>query len=437
MGFRCVPPQCSEAVHCALSEMLPADGGRWVPVANGVPSERWWSVEWSPERAIFLASSADGGAMTSPDGFVWTARNTPYNNQWRSVVWSPQRSLFVVIGSCCGPGNRIMTSSAGTSFTLRSEPSNNQFVSATWSPQLGLFVAVSIWRHISGGRVMTSSNGVSWTIRSTPADLEWWGVTWSSDLGLFAAVSSTGSNFRVMTSSNGVSWTLRATPADLQWQNVVWVSGLGIFVAVARSGNGNQAMTSSNGLTWALQSTPPFAMAWFSVAWSEELGVLVATAASGTHPDRVMTSRDGSHWEMQPSPSGTWTGVTWSPELGIFVAVGTSGSHRVMVATPYCRAGTAQVGTTDHCIREECQNSTSQWRETCLSSYCSFGFFTLNGTCVVRLLFLLLQILLLFFEAGSWLFSTQHVRRLRVPEAWYKRVPPRVSLVQLGQCGHP
>lgn len=47
--------------------------------------------------------------MTSPDGFSWTIRTSPVDNQWISICWAASISTFAAVANT-GTGNRVMTS---------------------------------------------------------------------------------------------------------------------------------------------------------------------------------------------------------------------------------------------------------------------------------------------------------------------------------------
>ena len=62
--------------------------------------------------------------------------------------------------------------------------------------------------------------------------------------------------------------------------------------------------------------------------------MFLAVAESGSG-NRAMTSADGIHWTLSPTPAdNNWQSVCWSPELGLFAAVANSGSgNRAFSAT--------------------------------------------------------------------------------------------------------
>ena len=171
--------------------------------------------------------------MTSPNGQVWTSRDTTgLDLSWESVTWG--NGLFVAVASS-GVGNRVMTSPDGVTWTSRTSAADNNWSAVTWGNNL--YVAVS--NTGTTNRVMTSPDGITWTIRTSAADNSWTDITYGN--GLFVAVSSSGTGNRVMTSSDGITWTSRTSAADNTWQTVTY--GNGLFVAVSDSGTTNRVMT--------------------------------------------------------------------------------------------------------------------------------------------------------------------------------------------------
>jgi hypothetical protein len=185
--------------------MSSTDGKTWTIVS--IPEHlNWMAISWSPELRLFVAVAAaspiDGfnaGIMTSTTGTSdWTMQTNPaeISTQWRGVCWSSELGLFV---ACAGNGlQRIATSPDGIIWTLRNT-GNNAINSVAWSPELGIFVAPVYQKNL----VLASFDGIIWTEitgLSINNDNDFTSVCWSPELGIFAACAGSGTN-RIITSS--------------------------------------------------------------------------------------------------------------------------------------------------------------------------------------------------------------------------------------------
>ena len=182
VGNRWDVPGISAAGHVVYSALpklnghLPADG-------------RTYSISAFPTLAKRLGRISNGlSAMV--------ARNSAADNNWYSVCWSPERALFVAVG-ISGTGNRVMTSPDGITWTARNSAADVEWIRVCWADGPGVFIAVA--QTGSGNRVMTSPDGITWAVRPTPADNSWSGICWSQELSTAVAVAQTGTGNRVMT----------------------------------------------------------------------------------------------------------------------------------------------------------------------------------------------------------------------------------------------
>jgi hypothetical protein len=129
----------------------------------------------------------------------------------------------------------------------------------------------------------------------------------------------------IMTSSNGITnWETQTqmTPVDNSWESVAWSPELGVFVAVSSTGTNDRVMTSSDGTLWEVRTTP-VDNNWESVAWSPGLSTFVAVSSTGTG-DRIMSSTNGTDWETHTNPVDiNYVSIVWSPGLNIFAASAT------------------------------------------------------------------------------------------------------------------
>lgn len=130
-------------------------------------NQNWNAVTWSPELGLFCAVSAAAanGAMTSPDGLVWTNRTLPAALNYNSLVWAAELGIFVAI---IGQGTALfLTSADGINWTTRSSiASNPNWSSITWSPQLGVLVAVAAG--VTGKRGLVSRSTADFSPVTNP-----------------------------------------------------------------------------------------------------------------------------------------------------------------------------------------------------------------------------------------------------------------------------
>jgi len=281
--------------------------------------------------------------MTSPDGVVWTQRNTPAINvvqAWRGICWADGLGLFVAVGIA---GDRVMTSPDGINWTPQVAAVANDWQSIVWASGIGLLVAVS---NIGGANsAMTSPNGIAWTLRATPftgAQL-WTGVTYAPTIGTLCAVSAGGAvtipGFvgRAMTSVNGINWFLRDVPLGTGGPGpnaIAWSPKLVLFAAVKAPAGGvyDNVVTSPDGISWTQQTVPVTGgaiQAWTDIVWSPEQEMFAAVASGSDVSKRLMTSLNGIDWFINVSNVNTltdniWEGLAWSPALNLFAVVASS-----------------------------------------------------------------------------------------------------------------
>jgi len=138
----------------------------WKPLAN---SNNWYSNTWSSELGIFCMVGGSGGVVTSPDGFTWTSRTTPFSSNLSEIAWSPELGLFCVTAAS-NTSQNIMTSPDGINWTARTRPGgvSCEYTGIDWSPELGLFCIVG---NSTSTSVATSPDGITWTARTAAVSI--------------------------------------------------------------------------------------------------------------------------------------------------------------------------------------------------------------------------------------------------------------------------
>ena len=127
-------------------------------------------------------------------------------------------------------------------------------------------------------------------------------------------------------------WTIETPYSGEEYRDVEWSEELGIFCAVGATGAG-RVMTSKDGIHWEAQTAAAL-LYWTSISWSPALGLFAAVSLNGTG-QRVMTSPDGITWTLRDTPKdNNWMCVRWVEDLYRFVAVSNTGTlDRVMTSS--------------------------------------------------------------------------------------------------------
>jgi len=316
-------------VYTGLGYGYTPEMSQWHAQAAGLANlaQTWTGAVWVEELRLFVAVSGTPsatGVMTSPDGFVWTARTPATTSAWEAVAWSPTLHLLVAV-SLAG---LVMTSPDGLTWTLGTAAEDSNWQHVVWAPALSLFVVVATGVATGTHQVMTSPDGLTWTARTAASTNQWFRVAWSPALGLLAAVSQTGTTTAVMTSPDGITWTTRTTTNVLF--TIAWSPTLGLFVATG----GTVTTTSPDGITWTSHTGALPSANWKALVWSD-LGFFVALSDAAT--SNVAVSTDGLVWTVYTAPvaatGGRWGALAWSPTLARLVAVGFTGTNTGVLIT--------------------------------------------------------------------------------------------------------
>lgn len=251
-------------------------------------------------------NTAQGTALTSPDGIDWTHHLSGVGGIFYDVAYG--NGQWVAVGT--NSANSIAaTSTNGASWSGGPAGVGLEFRGVTWTG--GEFVAVGG----TGGNavIATSSNGSSWSggaigVTSTLKAVDQDGTT-------RVAVGTTGA---IVYSIGGGSWTQAMGTPNVDWEDVTFSSGQ--FVVV---GAGGVLMTSTDGVNWTLGNSGTGDIL-YSIAAANSPQVGVATGTNG----RIITSPDAINWStVLPAPTGDILyGVAHGTAGGgRFVAVGTNG----------------------------------------------------------------------------------------------------------------
>jgi uncharacterized delta-60 repeat protein len=277
----------------------------WFPRTAGT-NANLWGVAYGNNQ--WVAVGDPGIILTSPDGVVWTKRDSGFPTRWLvSVAYA--NGLFVVTGGTPPQAERqgiILTSSDGVTWTPRvnnaTRVNNVTFGNGTWLAVDDL-----------GGR-WTSLDGLSWSFGSTARTGYLRGLAYGAPA--FVSTGLTG----IQSSYDGIGWSNRI-PGAGQIEGLAY--GRGRFVAVGTLGLAGVTYASRDGVTWTQQPTTTDLSAR-SIAFFNNQFILTGTAT--TAGGGLATSFDGVGWTPRPTgvPANTiLLAVAAGPDSAI--AVGTEG----------------------------------------------------------------------------------------------------------------
>jgi hypothetical protein len=245
--------------------------------------------------------------LTSPDGMVWTARNSGISrNHFNALTYG--KNTYVVVGG----NGLILTSPDGVDWTVRPSGTDMDIYALAYGNDK--FVAI-----INGSAVLTSPNGLEWT-KSTPEN-----VILPNDMaygnGLFIAVGYDGG---IISSPDGIEWTKRVSGTAHELKGVSF--GNNTFIAV---GNHGTILTSPNGIDWT-EKTSGTSSDLTGIDFGNNVFIaygdsgIVLDLASYRTTGVVLTSADGKTWRVRDaSMDPRLCGVSYGAES--LIAVGCSG----------------------------------------------------------------------------------------------------------------
>ncbi len=202
-------------------------------VAYSNPLGLWIAVGSGANRAAFSYNGLDCWVPLPALSFIFT-------NEGNAIAWSDVQGQWVAGGQ----GNfKIATSPDGFVWTGRASPFTTAVLGVAYSPFLNQWVAVG-----SGSTVIAySKDAITWTQVMVAVQPNVIGrhVTWASELGMYL-VSLNGESYSTATSPNGASWTTAygAFHPELMTQGSVWN---GTSFILAGSSSTDTIMTSVDG----------------------------------------------------------------------------------------------------------------------------------------------------------------------------------------------
>jgi hypothetical protein len=142
------------------------DGLIWIPLGSTTFSTNGYAIDGfvgNYTKPNYVAVGSGGNTIaTSTDAVNWTGRGTAVlTGSGNGVYWNG--SLWVIVGQ--GTNGNIATSPDGIVWTMRNTPVvfTTQGNKVSWNTNLGIWIATGQ----GGNTVATSSDGITWTGRGT------------------------------------------------------------------------------------------------------------------------------------------------------------------------------------------------------------------------------------------------------------------------------
>ena len=293
--FHCLLWTGTRLLACGGKTILSSkDGLSWTAVNFSIPNTRFISLAYS--GSLYVAVGGLGTLYTSPDGEVWTERDSPTTSDYTSVTWA--ESMFVAFDNS---GRRI-ESKDGLVWTLASKAVAIWPRAALWNGKQ--FLCIGIF-----GRVQISPSASGpWTPIVLEHESDFRAVTWTGNQ--YVAVGSGA----IATSPDGRAWTQRIAGAGTHLFGLY--KGSKSWKAYWQKGD---VVVSPDGMDWSFDNSS--AMPRFRHVHRYPGGYI------GLAED-LYTSPDGEAWTRRAAGEGkSLTSVATAGNL--HVAVGDFGKVRL------------------------------------------------------------------------------------------------------------
>ncbi|ULQ54913.1 hypothetical protein KJS94_09710 [Flavihumibacter rivuli] len=266
---------------------------------------------------LFVAIGEGGRIMTSPNGEIWTDRESKTNANLRSICWSGNQFIAV------GPGPTIISSPNGIDWNVRKQENTSMkhLSGVCWTGSQ--FIAVGgQYTTLAHGLIMTSADGINWN-EQPPIILrgELKSVAWSGNkavtVGEVAIEAPTGGfNMEplILSSIDGLNWTQQSVSMtnkvpliEVNWFKDKFIALGGFGLQGPGMNQGVTIISSVDGNAWNTVSTLP---ANFSMKTMIQVGNKYVGAGIGIH-----TSPDLINWTTRyPMSASDYSinGLAWN-----------------------------------------------------------------------------------------------------------------------------
>ena len=229
------------------------NGSQWVALGGQTSFDILTSFngsDWSTQtldggagRAVahdgtqWVAAGEGGTIYTSPDGIIWTERDSGTDMHIRSIAHDGTQWTGVGFGG--SDGNHVVTSLDGVNWTSHVGLDDT----GQGGVLLGIATDGNMWVRVNFfGIISTSSNGIDW-IRQAPRDGDFFSVAHHGNQWV-----TVGTNGRIMTSPNGLDWTTQTSVTTNQLEHITHDGTH--WVATGRRGT---ILYSTDGVNWVMQ----------------------------------------------------------------------------------------------------------------------------------------------------------------------------------------
>lgn len=149
------------------------------------------------------------------------------------------------------------------------------------------------------------------------SNTNWTSVAYNSGSNTYVAVGNAGAYRVAVSTDSGVTWTYPLGLTDAAqtrtWTAVTWNPGASLFIAVASGTGPGRIMTSTNGTVWNVRSYSVSQQAVSFNAAASSATRTVIVGGGGVAADQTITTTDGATYTSVASHAvRNWTGVSWN-----------------------------------------------------------------------------------------------------------------------------
>jgi hypothetical protein len=288
---------------------------------------------------LFVGVGPNGTILTSPDGKVWTARNSGTTSNLKAVTWGSSPPLFSSLFVAVGNGATILISTDAINWTLvpTSYFCDLNDVAFGWP----YFVAATSAATTNVPNFLISSQGTGWSGAFVP----WNPAGQGGQPYRMDAVCAAPSPLIAAGGTQFADDIWRSWDGGNSWEKVGFSDQVVNGITYAYSNNrfamigyeGRPIISTNNGDSWFFSydtnvcPTGPNCSVGHDIAWTSSTLVVVR----GWVPQGPLSSNDGVNWTNHPVFGLTTNGVggidTVAFGNGQFVAAGQSGIYRAEI----------------------------------------------------------------------------------------------------------
>jgi photosystem II stability/assembly factor-like uncharacterized protein len=301
------PLSSKQAVDYGLNNYIVE---RWGRFENSSETSGIQALTYSDELSKFAAINGDGKALISPNGYEWTY-SSGIAVGGRAITFLDSGVDLFISGFNNG---EIYSSPDGFVWTLRQTLPGavnvNRLAAVNFIIGNDQVIAVG-----NNGIIDRSTNGVTWGLSVGDPGFGVNGIEGVD--AAFNRVIVCGVNGIMSFTDDFINWAyvLDSSFGISAILNIIYVSALSRWVAVGA--DGKIGYSDDNGITW-LQATSPFGTSTiFDIVWSDKFGMFLAVGVSG----KAAWSLNGENWTLLSDVklTGDILSATTAPFIDRFV----------------------------------------------------------------------------------------------------------------------